>query len=511
MHFIESFHFFFKMPPPPPPPPRNIPLPPGRTPAPPRPQPAASPAPIIKEEPINIQRTSSELWTTKFAPSLPEDICGNKASIERINFWLETFTPGEGGVDKAKPKQHFNGVLLHGPPGIGKSTSAHILAKYHGYIPVEFNASDSRAKSDVETKIIPLMTNRVSFLTSESKPKLLIMDEIDGLSGNSDRGGAATFLKALRKSQIPVICVCNDASAASVKTLSSDLMKLEFAAPSTHEIYEKIAALLSVEKVTIDRAAIDAVLTQCHGDIRQVINRLQMIAMTSSNISKSTVDQEGAKNFKDVEPTPFDAAQQLFTSSDIKQKMNLFFVDKDFVPQLIQENYIFRPQLISNKAYAAELISYGEFISNSIYKKQNYSLLPAQAVFSSILPTAVLAGRSSMPMKWPRVLGKISSRNKKLREAQEIGDKLGVHCSRFTRSFIANEILPFLPTLLEAEINEDVDAAAGFCEKIGLDADAYVELLDAAGFDLTASRGDKTKFTKRMKAVSETFKKVKHK
>lgn len=41
-------------------------------------------------------------------------------------------------------------VLITGPPGIGKTTSAHLVAKLEGYTPIELNASDARSKKLVE-------------------------------------------------------------------------------------------------------------------------------------------------------------------------------------------------------------------------------------------------------------------------------------------------------------------------------------------------------------------------
>ena len=44
----------------------------------------------------------------------------------------------------------YRAVLISGPPGIGKTTSAHLMAQMAGYNPIELNASDARSKKLVE-------------------------------------------------------------------------------------------------------------------------------------------------------------------------------------------------------------------------------------------------------------------------------------------------------------------------------------------------------------------------
>lgn len=52
--------------------------------------------------------------------------------------------PGKDGMNI------FRGVMISGPPGIGKTTSAHLVAKLAGFTPIELNASDTRSKKLVE-------------------------------------------------------------------------------------------------------------------------------------------------------------------------------------------------------------------------------------------------------------------------------------------------------------------------------------------------------------------------
>lgn len=52
--------------------------------------------------------------------------------------------PGKNGMNI------YRAVMVTGPPGIGKTTSAHLCAKLAGFTPIELNASDARSKKLVE-------------------------------------------------------------------------------------------------------------------------------------------------------------------------------------------------------------------------------------------------------------------------------------------------------------------------------------------------------------------------
>lgn len=52
--------------------------------------------------------------------------------------------PGKFGMNV------YRAVLITGSPGIGKTTSAHLVAKLEGFTPIELNASDARSKKLVE-------------------------------------------------------------------------------------------------------------------------------------------------------------------------------------------------------------------------------------------------------------------------------------------------------------------------------------------------------------------------
>lgn len=84
---------------------------------------------------------------------------------------------------------------MSGPPGIGKTTSAHIIAKELGFNAIEVNASDTRNKADSHKNqnhgiagkqaniLRELVNNRTIEFTKNSslqdhEKSVLIMDEV---------------------------------------------------------------------------------------------------------------------------------------------------------------------------------------------------------------------------------------------------------------------------------------------------------------------------------------------
>ena len=87
-----------------------------------------------------------------------------------------------------------------------------------------------------------------------------------------------------------------------------------------------------------------------------------------------------------------------------RSKLDLFFIDHDFVPLLVQESYLTsfgtdRDSMedLQKMADAAELISVGDLINTQIRKEQNWSLLPDYGSMSSVAPCLCTEGRVTFP------------------------------------------------------------------------------------------------------------------
>lgn len=118
------------------------------------------------------QPICTEMWTELYAPQRVQDLVGNQGAIDQLFEWLRDWDDvhvrgnkkqvqirrGQSWADM--PRVNSKAVLLSGPPGIGKTSSARIVCRQLGFEVLETNASDTRNKNAINNMLKDLSSNQ---------------------------------------------------------------------------------------------------------------------------------------------------------------------------------------------------------------------------------------------------------------------------------------------------------------------------------------------------------------
>ena len=265
---------------------------------------AAGELPTPPAEQEQSSKKASLLWTEKYRARKFTDLIGDERTHRAVMHWLKRWDPivfpgsyrpksrnRSYGENSADERPHRKILMLAGPPGLGKTTLAHVCARQAGYEVQEINASDERSSAVVKGRVRDMVGTEnvkgVDTKTAEGKvrkagkPVCVIIDEVDGVVGGSGGGGEGGFVKALidlvmldqknstplgvlqqaparNKKQgdrfrllRPLILICNDVYHASLRPLrqSSHAEVIHVRKPPVQSLIARLQAIFDRENV----------------------------------------------------------------------------------------------------------------------------------------------------------------------------------------------------------------------------------------------------------------------
>lgn len=351
-----------------------------------------TPTIAVDDEPQRAPLEVKEMLVNKYAPKTLDDVIGHKEQIASLQHWLAGWNVGSGGV------------LCIGPPGIGKTTVTHLVAKSLGYTVTEYNASDTRSVS-ILRGLFALGVRRL-------RKEVIIMDEIDGLS---ERGGVGEIADIIRKSATPIICIANE-KPPKLKPIAGTCLEIKFSRPVKGTIANGLLKVAAGEGLDIKKAALEKMCEESGNDIRAILNTLEFYGKDGA---------EGVKKDATLRLDAFSATQKLFAnkSADYNTAGNLVFVDYGMIPLMVSEAYVAAGKdSLDDIVRAAELVSTGDIMDRRIHQRQDWGLLP-HYVANVVSTTKVVKGYAPFQI-FPQWLGKNSKRLKHRRWMSDLSRKL---------------------------------------------------------------------------------------
>ena len=478
------------------------------------------------------------LWADKYAPKNSNEILGNGKSVQDLQRWLRNW---EDTNNNPKRKGGKRAALLSGPPGIGKTTTATLIARETGRDVLELNASDARGKKALKENLGDVTGSQVLNFGPKKggkggavkKKRCIIMDEVDGM-GAGDRSGMAELIAMIKKSKVPIICICNDRQSQKVRSLANHCLDLKYKRPVKTMIARRAIEVARMEGMHVEQNAAEAIAESCGNDIRQVLNSLQMWSSKkdestnrSANMTyKDVKDRQNSINKDEIlRVSMFDACRLIIegpkgiADADEKTKRDslfkrsdAFFTDYGLMGLQVQHNYlkVMIPQFQQTKAKgdpADELAILERMVdaTNAMSDfaigengvrggDQNWALLPMTAMlcvkagYHAAGPTGGFLPGYPEFAAW---LGKNSSRGKKTRLLHELGHHMNYHVSADTTELR----LGYIPALRQEflKLMNDKDGAKmeeliSIMDEYGLARDDVFEKLDEFNLDKKAEK-----------------------
>ena len=393
-------------------------------------------------------------WTVKHKPKSTAEIVGNPSAIKTLSDWLQSW-------NKGVPKKRA--AFLYGSPGVGKTVSVEALAHDLHMELVEKNASDYRTEDAI---------NRFAGLASQYAPlfggrRIVLLDELDGLMGNADKGGVKAITDVVKTARSPVVLIANNAYDPRFRTLRSYCLLIDFKKPISSSIAKRLQHICELEGIEADENALNFLAQRSGGDVRSAVNDLQALAQGEKHL---TFDDVSWLAYRDRQESIFSVLKMIVygrTTVNAKQAVDMADVDIDMLFEWIYENVPAHFTDPHDLAEAMDALAVADVYRGRIRASQDWSYM--RYVIDFMTAGVAMARQNSkvsgwVPFKFPSRIMMLSRSKAQRALRKRIGLKIRRKC-HISAARASNEVLPFLRIIFQ----NDVHKAAGIAKWLDLD------------------------------------------
>ncbi len=377
-------------------------------------------------------------WTVKHKPQTLSAVVGNREAIEKFRSWVESWS-------KRVPKKRA--VFIYGPPGVGKTVCVEALAHDLNMELVEKNASDYRTAE---------MVQRFAGLASQygtlfGGRRLVLLDELDGVTGTADRGGIRAVIAVAKDAQCPIVLIANNAYNPRFATLRRYCLLIEFKRPTTLQVVKHLKRVCAGEKIEAEERALKFIAERSGRDVRSAVNDLQALAQGRNRLTYENVAWLSSRNRKEV---IFSVMKTIFYSkscAEAKRAVDIADVDPDMLFQWVYENAPYQLTHPSDLSKAMEALSQADLYRGRIRRTRNWKLM--RYVYDFMTAGVAMAREKTrlsgwVPYRFPQRIRWLGLTKGERQMKSAIGMKIKRKCH--VSSIVAvKEILPYIRIIFE--------------------------------------------------------------
>ena len=379
------------------------------------------------------------LFTHKYAPKNSQQVFGQEKAVTELKDYITNY--------KSKKQR---AALLYGPIGNGKTSSVYALAKELKYDLLEINSSDLRNAEAIRTFLDNVLGQQSLFFT----PKMILIDEVDNISGRSDRGCIPALLKAIEKSKFPVILTANDPFEKKMKALTKKCQMIEYQKLDHKVVSHVLQWVAEQEQIVVEHKAISSLARQTDGDLRGALIDFQSCSAKGNFVFDDVTKLSDRKRTESI----LQALAIIFKSSTAENALRaLDDVDLDVreVFMWMDEN-LPKEYAVKDLAKAYEHLARADVFYGRIKRQQHWRFL---VYIYNLLTAGISTAKTEkntnfVPYKRTMRLLKIWQANMRQAKKKEIAAKLAE--KTHTSSRVAMQQVPYFQAMFRKEVNQDL-------------------------------------------------------
>lgn len=309
---------------------------------------------------VKILLFNMEPFIKKYSPLKSSEIVGQDEALKQLKDFIVNFK-------HAKKKASF----IYGSSGIGKTCSVYAIAKDLNLEVLEVNASEFRNKEHIKS-IVGSASGQMSLF---SKGKVILVDEVDGISGKEDRGGLQEIINIIQTTSFPIVLTAMNPWDNKFSSLRSKSLLIKFEDINPDSVFNILKKICDKEKIKYDESSLKSLSRMTGGDLRAALNDLQQLSISSMKLGKEELDtlsnrekQESIVNAitKILKTTDPKIAISSFDNVNENQDQQMLWLDKN-----IPEEYTNPKDL----AQAYDYLSKADIFSRRISRWQHWRFM----------------------------------------------------------------------------------------------------------------------------------------
>lgn len=394
-------------------------------------------------------------WTVKHKPKTLSEVVGNKEAKQRIVEWVHEW---DSGIPKKRA------LFIYGPPGVGKTVSVEALAHDLNRELVESNASDYRTAEAVQR-----FAGRASeHATLTGKKRLILFDELDGITGSADHGGVHVITEIAKTTKCPLILTANSAYDPRFTNLRNYCLLVEFKKLAKSEIVRYLKGICLHEGIEAEEEAISFIAERTGGDMRSAMNDLQSLAQGKKRLTYHDVSWLANRDRMEVIFSALRVILYAKESMVARRAVDAVDVDPDMLFEWIYENLPHHIKDSRELAAALDILSRADVFRGRVRSTQDWSLI---RYFLDLMTAGVAASWSRkspgwIPFRFPERIRYLSKERSNRAMLSAIGMKIKRRCHISSVRAI-KETIPYMRIIFE----NNPEMASGLARWLDLDED----------------------------------------